>query len=794
MFSIYEENFLKKYIHKPTAIIAGIVVLLFIGFMFLPSSFDNEFTSTTIESSDGRLLGAKIAADGQWRFYGSDSIPENYKQCVIMFEDKRFYYHPGVDVLSIARAIQVNVKNRKIVEGGSTITMQTVRLMRKGKSRTFFEKIIESVLAVRLEVRYSKETILRMYAQHAPFGGNVVGIEAAAWRYFGRSADDLSWAEAATLAVLPNAPSLIHPGRNRERLLQKRNDLLTKLCAAGYFPHDDLLLAQAEPLPEQPLPLPSETPHLLERLAKTHEGQNVSTTIQYALQQRATEVVNRHAELQRGNNVNNMAAIIIENETGKVLAYVGNVTNLANLQQGDKVDVITAPRSTGSILKPFLYAAMLDEGTLLPNMLLPDVPTYINGFVPQNYNKDYDGAIEAHRALERSLNIPSVLLLQDYGVPRFQQLLQKMNFSTITKSPDHYGLSLILGGAEVSLWETANAYASMARTVNRFAERSGKYSKSDWQLPKIVNEKNNENSQKPLEETGILSAAACWQIFTSLAEVNRPEGEEEWKRFPSSRKVAWKTGTSFGNRDAWAVGTTPKYTVGVWVGNATGEGRPMLTGVNAAAPVLFELFNLLPATSWFEQPFDEMTKVAICRHSGHRATNYCTEIDSMWIANSGLDSPPCPYHILVHLDRTQSYRVTSDCEDPFQIVSTPWFVLPPAQEYFYKAKNHSYKQLPPTHPKCLESSQQNSMELLYPKNGFHIVLTKQMDGSIGRLILQAAHRRNNATIYWHLNDNYLGATQNRHQIAAVPDTGRHVVTLVDDEGISIKSYFKVDGK
>ena len=149
--------------------------------------------------------------------------------------------------------------------------------------------------------------------------------------------------------------------------------------------------------PEQPLPLPSETPHLLERLAKTHEGQNISTTIQYALQQRATEVVNRHAELQRGNNVNNMAAIIIENETGKVLAYVGNVTNLANLQQGDKVDVITAPRSTGSILKPFLYAAMLDEGTLLPNMLLPDVPTYINGFVPQNYNKDYDGAIEAHQ-------------------------------------------------------------------------------------------------------------------------------------------------------------------------------------------------------------------------------------------------------------------------------------------------------------------------------------------------------------------------------------------------------------
>jgi penicillin-binding protein 1C len=372
-------------------LIAGI--LFFAGFLLLPSSFDEEPSSTVIESADGYLLGAKIAADGQWRFPAIGALPDKYTKALVAFEDRRFYYHLGVDPISITRALWVNIRKGKVVEGGSTISMQVVRLMRKGKSRTVVEKMIEAVLALRLEFRYSKKEILALYARHAPFGGNVVGIDAAAWRYFGRPATDLSWAEAAMLAVLPNTPSLIHPGRNRERLLNKRYALLRQLCAKGYFSTDDLPLYCEEPLPDKPLPLPADAPHLLERLAQTNAGENIRTTIRYHLQQRAVDVVNRHAMQQSGNNVNNMAAIILENETGRVLAYVGNVTDRANNEQGEKVDIITAPRSTGSILKPFLYAAMLDEGALLLSMLLPDIPIYINGFVPQNYSKSFDGAV-----------------------------------------------------------------------------------------------------------------------------------------------------------------------------------------------------------------------------------------------------------------------------------------------------------------------------------------------------------------------------------------------------------------
>lgn len=762
-----------------------LVVLLLLGvtgFFLLPVSFEHTFYATTIESAEGRLMGAKIAADGQWRMENGQWAVENYDNrtgattrfqhsthrspfavALVAFEDKRFYYHPGVDVIAIARALYTNIKNKKVVEGGSTISMQTVRLMRRGKARTLWEKCIEAMLALRLEVRYSKEEILKLYAQHAPFGGNVVGVEAAAWRYFGHPASDLSWGEATTLAVLPNAPALIHPGRNRQQLLDKRNRLLARLCNEGHFSKEDLALAQSEPLPDAPLPLPVDAPHLLEQLAKTQEGKNIRTTLRYDLQQRATGVINRHAYRQRGNNVNNLAALIIDNETRCMMAYVGNV-NVLGGGHGEQVDMITAPRSTGSILKPLLYAAMLDEGLLLPDMLVPDVPTYINGFVPQNYDKTFDGAVAAHSALERSLNIPAVLLLQEYGVERFHALLQKAGLTTIVYPPVHYGLSLILGGAEVTLWDITGAYAAMARTL------------------------------QGMDNSPLFSAAACWQIFNALAEVNRPEGEESWRRFPSSRKVAWKTGTSFGNRDAWAVGVTPQYTVGVWVGNATGEGRPMLTGVAAAAPVLFDLFNLLPPTSWFSPPYDELTKVAVCRQSGHRATEYCIDADSVWIANSGLDTPPCPYHIPVHLDRTERFRVTTDCEDPYRIVSKPWFVLPPVQEYFYKNKRHSYKQLPPWHPGCLLPAQQRSMELLYPQNGFHIVLTRQLDGSTGQLVMQAAHRRHDAVIYWHLDQQYLGATRAPHQMATLPGEGTHVLTLVDNEGSSLAGYFHVDGE
>jgi penicillin-binding protein 1C len=759
------------------------------GYYFaLPAELFHDPASTIVESADGRLLGAKIAADGQWRFPAQKITSLKYTICLMAYEDKRFMQHHGVDFLAAGRAFWHNLRQGRIVEGGSTISMQVIRLMRKGKPRTIREKLMEWVLATRLEWRCTKREILELYMAHAPFGGNVVGLEAAAWRYFGRSSHHLSWAEAAMLAVLPNAPALIHPGRNRHTLLEKRNALLNDLCRLGLLHEEDKRLAQLEPLPGKPFALPALAPHLVERLAKTMEGKRVVTTIDYFLQQHATQVVNTHAAQWRGNSVNNAAAVIIDNRSGGVLAYIGNVTGRHSKEYGEDVDLIMAPRSTGSILKPFLYAGLIDEGDLLPNTLVPDVPTFISGFAPQNFKKHFDGAVPAHEALERSLNVPWVRLLQDFGLAKFYELLKKMGITSLKFPAEHYGLSLILGGAEASLWDICSVYASMSRTLDHFTVYQSQYAAGDWREPALT---PKEDAPPAVGEEYLISAAACWLVFNALSEVQRPEEEADWKAFPSSRQVAWKTGTSYGNRDAWAVGVTPHYTVGVWVGNASGEGRPLLTGVGSAAPVLFDLFNLLPPTSWYAQPLDEMAHIAVCRASGHRATALCEETDSMWVARSGLDTPPCPYHVLVHLDRHGRYRVNADCEEAHRIVSRPWFVLPPAQEYYYRTKHYDYKPLPPVDPRCSTVAQQRPMALIYPENGLAVVPAKQMNGELGNIDLQATHRRRGAIIYWHLDEVYLGATQYFHHMPVVPSAGQHTITLVDDEGMSLTSRFRV---
>ena len=378
-----------------------------------PRTLFPEACSTLLYSSDGQLLGARIAPDGQWRFPPADTLPDKFVTCLLTYEDKRFYQHPGVDPTAIARAMRTNLSRGKIVSGGSTITMQLARIARGNRNRTLYEKMIETGYALLLETACDKHEILNLYASHAPFGGNVVGIETAAWRYFGRSAADLSWAESATLAVLPNSPALIHPGRNRARLKTKRDKLLTVLKEKGILDETEYELSLLEPLPEAPIPLPDEAPHLLERLAADAPGTRITTSVNRMLQRQAQEIVNRYARDYASNHIHNLAALIANAETGEVLAYAGNVTFKADARKGNQVDIITSPRSTGSILKPFLYAAMLHDGQLLPGTLVPDVPLNLNGFSPQNYNKTFYGAVPAHRAIERSLNVPLVRMLSN---------------------------------------------------------------------------------------------------------------------------------------------------------------------------------------------------------------------------------------------------------------------------------------------------------------------------------------------------------------------------------------------
>ncbi len=763
-------------------------------YLAVPRPLIDTPRSTLLYSAEGELLGARIAKDGQWRFPASDSVPERFAACLLAYEDKRFFHHPGIDPIALARALVRNLRAGRIVSGGSTLTMQLARVARGNRPRTLYEKTVEMAWALYIETAYGKREILNLYASHAPFGGNVVGLETAAWRYFGRSAAELSWAECATLAVLPNSPALIHPGRNRLRLKEKRDRLLATLAERGALDRTEYELALMEPLPGEPLPLPDDAPHLLERLAADHAGERIRTSVRQALQRQTQALVNRYAREYASNHVHNLAALVADAESGEVLAYAGNVTFATDEERGNHVDIITSPRSTGSLLKPFLYAGMLHDGLLLPSTLVADVPLNINGFAPRNYNKTFYGAVPARVAIERSLNVPLVRMLSRYNTGRFLALLKALGMTTLRFSEDHYGASLILGGAEGTLWDLCGMYASLSRTLSHHRLYNGRYDPADIHpltpFPAEAKEPIRSIADSRLTDKPLLSRAALWYTVEAMSALSRPEEEADWQQFESMKRIAWKTGTSYGGRDAWAIGITPRYVVGVWAGNASGEGRPGLTGVGYAAPVLFDIFSLLPGGEWYDMPYDETRPMAVCHESGHKASPYCERVDTLYMPLSGDNTLPCPYHRLVHLSADGRFRVNSSCEPVDQIIARPWFILPPAQEYYYKNYHIDYRPLPPFKPGCGQDPEAR-IDLIYPEHGAVLYLPKGFTGKPERFVFKAAHAREDATLYWHLNDTYIGKTTASHQISLAVAPGTYLLTLVDDEGNQKKIRFEV---
>lgn len=751
----------------------GVVIFLLVWYIFcLPRSLFQVPYATVVTDRNHELLGARIAPDGQWRFPACDTVPEKFAVCLTEFEDRYFRYHWGVNPFAVGRALLHNIRAKRVISGGSTLTMQTIRLSR-GEKRTMGEKFVEALLATRLEFRFSKAKIMSLYASHAPFGGNVVGLEAASWRYFGHASDQLSWAQAATLAVLPNAPSMIHLSKNRDALLKKRNRLLYRLYQRNILDDIDYELAISESLPSAPLPLPQIAPHLVSYFHQTRKGESIVSSIDKELQIRVEYLLERwNAEFVR-SDIRNMAAIVIDVRTNRVIAYCGNV-GFRDDQSGNQVDIVRSPRSTGSILKPLLYYASLQEGVILPNTLLADIPLNINGFSPQNFNMQYDGAVPASEAIARSLNIPSVLLLRQYGVPKFYDLMKKAGLSTLTKSSDHYGLSLILGGAEATLWDISSVYADMARCLVGL----DKTSSSLWA----------EGEQKRFRP--VFQPGAIWQTLDAIKEVDRPE-EIDWRMIPSMQTIAWKTGTSYGFRDAWAVGVTPRYVVGVWVGNASGEGKPGLTGARTAGPVMFDIFNVLPSANWFDRPAGDFVEVEVCRRSGHLKGRFCDEVDTLLICPNGHKTTPCPYHVPVNVSADEHYRVHEHCMGEEAIVQKSWFVLPPAWEWFYKQHHPEYKTLPPFKTGCGDDLQL-PMQFIYPQRNTRIVLPKQMDGSRGEITVELAHSSSNATVFWHIDEEYITSTQDFHKISLSPSAGSHSITVVDNEGHTLSIGLTVE--
>jgi penicillin-binding protein 1C len=527
--------------------------------------------------------------------------------------------------------------------------------------------------------------------------------------------------------------------------------------------------------------VPRLAPHLLDTLAaRRSAGKPFLSFIRPGLQDTLSRIVQANGERLLRGNIRNLAAMIVDNRQGTVVAYVGNIIR-SGAEHGQDVDLLRSPRSTGSILKPFLYAAMLQEGGLAPATLVTDTPAHFPGYVPENFDRRFRGAVPARDALAWSLNIPAIRMLQQYGIPRFYNRLKKWGLTTLVRPPGGYGLTLILGGAEANLFEITGLYAGLAQQALGDASRRREVRLLQDEVPHA-------------SRLNDLGPGAAFLALEALTEVNRPDEEGFWKSFASSKWAAWKTGTSFGQRDAWSVGVTRAYTVGVWAGNADGEGNPDLTGLSTAAPVLFDVLNALETGGAISAPRLWLKEVRVCRDSGFLAGDLCPVVVAVVPRESHFQQP-CLYHQLAHLDASRRWRVDSGCESPARMVHEPWFVLPPVQEYYYRRYHPEYRTLPPFRSDCAEIFQAEAgrqvISLVYPDVKTAVYIPIDLDGRPGQVVFEAIHRRPETAIYWHLDDDYLTATRHFHQVAASPAPGEHRLVLIDEDGHRLERRFRV---
>lgn len=761
---------LKRYSKLASVMLASLLSALWIGLQWpdWPVTLQQPLWSVALYDRQGQLLDVQLASDQQWRmFYRGDLIPTRYQQALLHFEDRHFFWHPGINPLAIGRAAWNNLTEQQVVSGASTITMQLARLAYGQSPRSFTQKIREAWLALQLEWHYDKAQILVMYASLAPFGGNVVGLQSASWWYFGREPATLSWAEAALLAVLPNNPGALYPGRSNEPLRLKRNRLLTALAAQGLLSDLDLELALSEPLPQKAKGWPHDAPHLLNQLRKQYpQQQRFDTTLDGTLQRQTFQLLQRHSRYLAQQSVHNVAALIVDHQQMNILAYHGNVT--MDSQAGAHVDIIRSARSSGSILKPFLFAAQLDAGLILPTALQADIRSQFGGYSPANFDLQFRGAVPAGQALAESLNVPAVRQLARFGVAPFKDVLVALGLKTLTKSADHYGLSLILGGAETRLVDLTQAYAAMAHAIG----------KRDMTVPTLRTLQQQAQPQLHIP----FSVGAAYITLQTLTEVERPDSEGSWRDYSKSQTIAWKTGTSFGLRDAWSIGTSGRYSIGVWVGNADGRPAPVLTGGQSAGPVLFDLFHQLPLANWLSPPLYDLETVEVCKADGFPKRLDCDSSLTYKPKNAKLQLGH-GYMQQLWLDPSEQYQLPQGCVQGMASHPKTRLVLPLAMAWFYQMRYPEYSEAPPVWPGCEgDATEHEAIAILSPVSLGKIMLPLQGDGKLGSAIFRAVTRDPQQTLDWHFAGKYLGRTRSPHHMAIQAPSGHYELVLTASDG------------
>ncbi len=775
-YSIYSVSPNKKWSRLLFILCIGMII--FDMLIPLPGQKGISHFSTVVTDRKGTLLRAFISADEQWKLppEKQDVIPEKLSKATLIFEDEWFYYHPGVNPAALIRAAFINKKEGRIVSGGSTITMQLTRIMRP-KKRTYGNKIIEILQACKFEMHYSKKKLLAMYMIHAPYGGNVIGYKAASLRYFGKLPDELSWSEAAMLAVLPNAPGLISPVSDRDELIAKRDRLLKKMLKKGVFDEETYRLALREEVPEDLYRLPISAPHIAEQLKRVYDRHVITTTLDASIQSEVEQSITRHMQTMYSRGINNCAVLVADTKTGEILAYAGSQDYFDVAHQG-QVDGIISARSAGSTLKPFLYALAMDDGLIVPDSLLKDVPVAYGSYSPENADERFHGLVRADEALTRSLNVPAVNLLYDYGIYNYYLFLKSAGITTLFRPSDDYGLTLIIGGAEVRPWDLAVLFRGLGN--------GGRF------LPlTIIPDEPHEGHYPEL-----LSPGACYLTLSILRDVKRPDAEYFWEQYHRQKPIAWKTGTSYGQRDAWAAGVSPQWTIVVWVGNFTGEGNKNISGAQCAGPLLFDIFSRLPHVKedvWFSRPSD-LESVEVCKDTGYAAGQFCDETIVVLKPKRAHSLEICPYHTSIITSRDKRYEVCSECWVEGQYIRASFLSYPSDIAQYLRESGHFVGTLPPHNPACRRSYQRGNLSIIYPQHDTKLWVPYDYDGTLQHVIMRAAHTSVHETLYWYIDGELRGTTLSKHSLPVKLTRGEHELVIVDSGGKRVRSVFFADLK
>jgi len=751
------------------AIIAVLIIFSFLNLIF-PLRINTDYSNIII-SSDSTVIHSYLSSDQKWRMKTELSeITPLLRKAVIFKEDKYFYYHPGVNAIAIVRAIFNNIVQNKRTSGASTINMQVARLLNP-KERTYLNKIIEIFRALQLEWHYSKDEILQMYLNLAPYGGNIEGVKAASLLYFEKAPNHLSLAELTALSIIPNRPNSLILGKDNDTIIKMRNKWLKRFEKAELFLKQNIKDAINEPLSAKRHNAPKMAPHFSLKMKNMHvEKANIYTHLDIKKQLKIENIVKNYINRLYNRNIKNAAVLVIDNNKNKVITYVGSA-DFYNEEDAGQVDGIKAIRSPGSTLKPFLYALAFDKGIITPKLKITDVPVNYSGYEPHNYDSEYHGLVSVINALTNSLNVVAVKILYQYKSHQFINELKKLDFKQIKKDEKKLGLSVILGGCGVTLEELTGLYHAFAN--------KGVYTEFNW----LKNDSLNSGFN-------IISQSSAYMLTETLTQVSRPDLPLEWQNSADLPKVAWKTGTSYGRKDAWSIGYNKDFTIGVWVGNFSAEGVQELSGAETAAPLLFEIFNTIDYKSdveWYDVP-EKLEFRLVCSETGLIPNSFCTNItNDAYIPNIS-SNKKCEHLKIIPVSIDSSISYCTSCLPESGYINAFYPNYRPEMISYFEINQLKYRKAPPHNPECERIFAEDKPEITSPVNNVEYFIDR---ADTTQILLTCNAANNVDKVYWYINDKFYKSVKPVQKVFFKPGEGMVKISCTDDKGRNANVHIKV---